>query len=136
MSLDILGTQDEIRDKWYTRTSDGTLVEKPGLQIVVMMTMLTGVPEINERTAPLFWDRIYLYQKAIGAVGRKTVDGITSDWFMTPATVREFIGLRTNVSGKTDAQFRSFIGKISKEDATREWQRYEGSLTASVPGEE
>jgi hypothetical protein len=124
MSLDILGSQEDIAAQWYTKQDDGTYKGKHGLEIMVMFTMILGVPEITEKTAPLFWERIYLYQKAIGPAGRlRADDGTLTDWFITPEIVREFIGLRTNVSPRTNAQFWKLIGSQAGDDSTREWRK-------------
>jgi len=90
----------EVRD-FDTLTDD----ERVTLNSLIFASMPVGIQHITEDNAREFYARVSFWEKVNGAY-RMNEDG---DVPFTADDVRRFIGLRTNVSTITAAQFRKNV---------------------------
>lgn len=85
---------------------------------IVWATMAVGIGDLTEADAPTFYARLHVYERLVGAF-RIGADGPI---YFTPAEVRRYIGLHTNVARDTDAAWRKRIMAVSLRDAEREYE--------------
>jgi len=74
---------------------------------LIWMTMLVGINEITEKTAPEFFKRLYAYQLVRGPMVMYTDK--TQNRFISLADITRRIGLKTNASPRTQAQFNKDV---------------------------
>lgn len=80
---------------------------------MVWNLMIIGVGRINEKTLPTVQARMAQYQKALGAA---LSDHDGRDIYITDEDLAKMVGLSTNVSDMTDAQWaKHLIGMIDRE---------------------
>lgn len=116
MSLD--WNLEDIKDwETVTRTEDGTM--NPVTHALIMSTMGVGMGSITEANADEFAWRLDLYQHWFGALLVDVEDGEFTAHVVSPAEVRQHIGLHTNVSLETRARWL----KRMSEDHYREFTR-------------
>lgn len=102
----------------FTRCADrGACVDGDGhvtgaLETIVWATMFVGMGEITTRNAGKFALRLRAYETAVAPIS--TGSRVNED------VVRRYVGLRTNVSSKTDVQFAAWIGRIVMDRAKKE----------------
>ena len=81
--------------------------------MIVWATVFVDMGEITKDNYLEFAKRVHMWEKANGALSYR--DG--ESYYLTPEDVRKRIGLRTNVSKKTPAQYRTKIGKALEREA-------------------
>lgn len=87
---------------------------------MIFLTMTVGISEITEKNAEEFYARTYAWETAVGTM-RRGPDG--GSLRITPADVRDYIGLRTNASPLTKTQFAAKVMRGLRENADREWDK-------------
>lgn len=85
---------------------------------LVWASLFTGMDRITEEN----WQQVYIRTRAAHAVlgmcvYRKLKDDTYVEQALTPGMVRRRIGLETNVSPKTDAQFKRWLGETAFNQA-------------------
>lgn len=80
--------------------------------------LFTGIGTITEEN----WRQVYIRTRAahtvLGLCAYRTVNGNSvKEQPITPGMVRRRIGLRTNVSPKTDTQFKKWLGETAFNQA-------------------
>lgn len=114
-----------------TKVTDWQDIDPARRESMIWMTMIVGIGEINDATVQKFFERVYAYERINGAMVR-TPNG---DRYTTPADIRRFMGLKTNVWGprgpisKTDAAFAKDLARWATESAAHEWARAETPAT-------
>jgi hypothetical protein len=107
-----------------TRVSNWEQIEWPKVQSVIFSTMLVGLGEITEATAPKFYARVRAYERVTGSTLTTTADGQNVP--TTPADIRALIGLRTNVfPAESDTKFARKLLGWATDNARREWAKKE-----------
>jgi hypothetical protein len=84
--------------------TDGERRLNPVTQTIVFATMNVGMPRITEKNADVFFARVRLWEKLMGA---GTHDAHLNEILVSASDVREHIGLFTNASSMTNTQFRT-----------------------------
>jgi len=87
---------------------------KPGgiTECMVFACMITGVAVIDAKTAPKLHQRIHAWEAAMGALNS---NGERITW----PDIEARIGMRTNASPVTDAEFRKKLFRALAEEADR-----------------
>lgn len=114
-----------IRD-WQELTGDEGV--KPVTQALIFATMAVGMGQITEANAHKFAVRLEVVQRVDGPYMVR--DGKPSP--LTVADVQRHIGLGTNASTLTDAQFRKNLFDGMLRDAERAVGRDEDALTQTA----
>jgi hypothetical protein len=77
---------------------------------LIFATMAVGMNHITEDNAEAFFLRVNFYERLMGAYrfasDTEKPDEPAQPLMFTIEDIRQFVGLRTNVSPQTDAQFR------------------------------
>lgn len=99
------------------RAKDGSMT---GLaQTMIFMSMFVDLGEITEKNVKQFYKRAFLFEHSCGAL-RQTDKG---ELFVTEEEVRSFIGLKTNVANKTEAQWQRAHAKRLMDRLLEKWHR-------------
>lgn len=85
----------------------GDLVITPRTHAMIFMTMAVGMGSITAKNWRRFYARARIIERLDGAYYRQGGE----DMHLTPADVKAYIGLSTNVSTETDAQWFRRVGK-------------------------
>jgi len=91
---------DGIKDKSMLFKEDGG--ETPVTEVMIFMTMATGINEINQRNLKDFTERCRSVQRAYGPA-LLSQDG--RPVFLGDETIARYLGLRTNASPKSKQRF-------------------------------
>lgn len=75
----------------------------------IFATMAVGIQHITRENCLDFYKRVTLWEKVSGAYRFKAVDGKAEPHFFSAEDVVRLIGLRTNASTKTKAQFNKSV---------------------------
>lgn len=103
--------------KEVCRTENGTLA---GItECLIWATMTVGLGRITASNAKKFHDRLHAWETAIGPFR-------SDDQHLTFDDVARHIGLRTNVSNLTNAQFRKKLMRSLEEESRRARNRNVG----------
>ena len=94
-------------------TSDPTDAERwhPVADALVWLSLICGYQEITARTVDKVIARILTYQAVTGAY----LSFKGAPVYITAEDVRRFIGLQTNASAMTDAQWAKHIARIATD---------------------
>lgn len=94
----------------------------PVTDCTIWLCMIVGIDTITEQNAETFWHRVSAWEtvngKPINTSGRK----------MEPQDIVARIGLRTNASRLTDAQWRKKLQGILREESEATWRRTGGGM--------
>lgn len=102
-------------------TTDPTNPERwhPVADALVWLSVSCGFNRIDENNVDKVTKRIVAFQVVCGNYLRRNV-GEDKPWqpiYITPADVRRFIGMWTNASTMTDAQFTKKLGELAMDQA-------------------
>jgi hypothetical protein len=86
------------------------------------LTVIIGMPELTEKTAPEFYARIHMLEQTGGSFLKKTEQDGLKDYPITPAFLQRWIGLKTNASKVTRAQFLKKF-EFTLKDYERQYAR-------------
>lgn len=96
-----------------------TLRWAPITDSLVWLSLGCGFNEITEANWKQVFTRISIHEATFGTMKRRVgKDGHLEDWPITPKDVFDHIGLTTNASKLTDAQFNKLVIQRLTEDAT------------------
>jgi len=108
---------------WYELEEDNDHGVEPGVwlmasttEALIWLTMAVGMGTITAKNWRQFYTRVAFVERVFGARRRSVEDGPV---FIAPKDVQAHIGLTTNVSRMTDAQFTKHIFKNHTFDCTR-----------------
>lgn len=88
----------------------------PVTDCLIWGCMIVGIDKITDQTAETFWHRIAAWEAVSGPIN-------TSGRRIEPRDIAARIGLRTNASRLTDAQFRKKITDRLHETSLHLWKR-------------
>ena len=100
--------------KLYTKLQKGengykpnevTFKIKPRMETIILGTMITGVPNITEKTWEKFYNRIHLLETVNGSFFMKKYRGKIISAPITKDEVKSLIGLKSNATKLTLKQF-------------------------------
>jgi len=91
---------------------------------LIFATMFTGINTITEKNVEEFFLRIYMWEKSFGAL--RFSNGEPK--FFTLKEIVPFIGLKTNASPLTKAQFKNNLARSLREMAEREVRLQSGEI--------
>jgi hypothetical protein len=85
-------------------------------EAIIWLCMALGMPSLTEKTLDEFALRTKLYERLFGAWRRNDVGGQLVDKPFTTAELRVFVGLTTNASSETHAQFlKRMVTRFGRE---------------------
>ena len=106
----------------------------PVADALVWLSMICGYNRIDAKNHATVAKRILAYQRVSGPYLGIIEDGKRKDIVITARDVERFIGMTTNASTLTDAQFERSLGKMAMEHGR--WLDRQSTPTAlSVIGE-
>lgn len=85
----------------------------PLAHYLVFAMMACGITEISAKNTDMVLRRLNIYQKLVGPALRF---GDGEKAYVTEEDVKRYVGLKTNVSQDTDAQFASKVVKLWAKD--------------------
>lgn len=91
----------------------------PVADALVWLSMICGFNRIDEKNYDRVALRIAAYQVVAGAYLGRIVLGKRSPVYITPQDVKRFIGMTTNATVMTDAQWLKHLGKLAMDAAGR-----------------
>jgi len=113
---------------WYELEEDNDHGVEPGVwlmasatEALIWLTMAVGMGTITEKNWRQFYTRVSFVERVFGARRRNEKGPV----FIAPEDVKAHIGLTTNVSKMTDAQFTKHTFKNHTFDCTRACKRME-----------
>lgn len=89
----------------------------PVADALVWLSMICGFNRIDDKNHAKVALRIAAYQVVTGAYLGRIVMGKRSPIYITPQDVKRFIGMTTNASTMTDAQWMKRLGQIAIDTA-------------------
>lgn len=101
-------TNPHVDDEWH-----------PVADALVWLSMICGFNRIDEKNVGKVALRIAAYQVVAGSYLSRTKDGKREPIYITSQDVRRFIGMTTNASPMTDAQWLKKLGEIAMDSAGR-----------------
>jgi hypothetical protein len=93
----------------------------PVADALVWLSMQCGFNEITPKNVDKVIDRIMAYQVVLGAYLHP--DG--GEIYIMPVDIRRFVGMRTNATRLTDAQWHRRLGRVADDMGTRLARRLE-----------
>jgi hypothetical protein len=93
----------------------------PVADALVWLSMICGYNEITEKNVEKVIERIMQFQSVKGAFlrGGRDENNSPKPIYIMPTDVKRFIGMHTNASPFTDAQWRRKVADLVYEDAAR-----------------
>jgi hypothetical protein len=88
----------------------------PVTDSTIWLTMIVGMNSITEQNAPKFYHRVHWFQVAAGPV----IKGLV----IMPPHITARIGMTTNASQLTDAEWRKKLDGIMAETSHQEWEHW------------
>ena len=99
----------------------GVYMMTQGCHNLIYLTMHVGMPRITEKNWKTFYARLYAWERITGACRFLRDDkGISRPLYFTAEEIRGFIGLGTNASKFTDAQWRKELVSLVTRNCERE----------------
>jgi hypothetical protein len=89
----------------------------PVADALVWLSLQCGFNEISHKNVDKVIDRIMAYQVVLGAY--------LGQLYIMPVDIRRFVGMRTNATRLTDAQWHRRLGRITDDVGTRLARRLE-----------
>ena len=118
MSLDFSWSQIKDGDKVTTHPED---LDKPSgqryhpvFEKLVWSMMVIGVTKITGQNLAMVQERIAMYQKALGPA----METYVGDVYITDDDIARYVGLSTNVSQMSDAEWRKHFCEMVLREAT------------------
>jgi hypothetical protein len=102
----------------------------PVADALVWLSLICGYGEITAKNVDKVIARIMAYQSVTGAY--LSAKGGAVKVYITPEDVRRFIGLSTNASVFTDAQWRRMLGQIAADGGLSLSRRLEKAQTPTA----
>lgn len=93
----------DVKDRDGLYNDEGSMDAK--WSTMILMTMPIGISHLTDKTAPEFWARLNLLQKLESGLVLRYEDGKPVPEMYTEDDVRRMVGLSTNASSRTRAQF-------------------------------
>lgn len=103
----------------------------PVADALVWLSMICGYDEITLKNVDKVIARVMAYQAVTGGYLRSK----GTDIHITPADVRRFVGMRTNASTMTDAQWLKRLGAIAQDQGHYLERKLESAQTPSALSE-
>lgn len=94
----------------------------PVADALVWLSLQCGFNEITPKNVNKVIDRIMAYQVVLGAYLHPDDGG---EIYIMPVDIRRFVGMRTNATRLTDAQWHRRLGRITDDVGTRLARRLE-----------
>lgn len=94
----------------------------PVADALVWLSLQCGFSEISHKNVDKVIDRIMAYQVVLGAYLHPDDGG---EIYIMPVDIRRFVGMRTNATRLTDAQWHRRLGRITDDVGTRLARRLE-----------
>lgn len=92
----------------------------PVFDALIWLSMVCGYNKIAEDNCAKVYTRIAQYQAVVGAyLGYAGEDGERVPLYITLEDVRRYIGMHTNVTSMTDAQWNKRLAATALEEASR-----------------
>jgi len=90
----------------------------PVADALVWLSMICGYNQITEKNCEMIAKRIAAYQQVCGSyLQRYEGEGKTTRIYITEADVKRFIGMHTNASTMTDAQWLKRLGELAMNNS-------------------
>ncbi len=122
MSLDFDFSKVPLYEEVTTDPTDPTKWH-PVADALVRLSLHCGYAEITPKNVDKVIDRIMAYQVVLGAYLHPDDGG---EIYIMPVDIRRFVGMRTNATRLTDAQWRrSRLGRVADEAGTHLARRLE-----------
>ena len=93
----------------------------PVADALVWLSLHCGYAEITLKNVDKVIDRIMAYQVVLGAYLRRR----SGEIYIMPVDIRRFVGMRTNATRLTDAQWHRRLGRITDDVGTHLARRLE-----------
>lgn len=90
----------------------------PVADALVWLSLICGFNNITQRNHAKIARRIAVYQQLTGSYLSRTVNNHRTPIYITPRDVERFIGMHTNASPLTDAQWLKKLGQIAMDART------------------
>lgn len=95
---------------------------------LVWLSMICGFNRITQANHGKIASRIAAYQQVCGAYLLFNVEGKPDEVYITPADVERFIGMSTNASLMTDAQWLKRLGTLAMDNARSARRQIQSAL--------
>jgi hypothetical protein len=130
MSLNFDFTKVANHEEVTTDPADSTRWH-PVADALVWLSMICGYDEITLKNVDRVIARVMAYQAVTGGYLRSK----GTDIYITPADVRRFVGMRTNASTMTDAQWLKRLGALAQDQGHYLLLKLENAQTPSALSE-
>ena len=97
---------------YYTK-DDGTQILHPTTDAIIWLTLIIGIGTITEKNVDTFYSRVRAYELMRGAM---LYDNMSRPDYIEYVDIVAHIGLVTNSSKMTDAQFRRHLMHMHERD--------------------
>lgn len=97
---------------YYTK-DDGTEILHPTTDAIIWLTLIIGIGTITEKNVDTFYSRVRAYELMRGAM---LYDNMSRPDYIEYEDIIAHIGLVTNSSKSTDAQFRRHLMQMHERD--------------------
>ena len=87
---------------------------------VVFSMMSVHMRELTEDNIKTYCQRMIAWSKVYGPYFRRVVDGGFVDYTMTTEDMKPYVGLKVNVTEKTNVQFKNHLAKALMDESMRE----------------
>lgn len=102
----------------------GEEILNPVTEVLIWLTLSTGIPQVTDKTAPEFLARVRMVEATYGAVLHdRDSCGNLIDKHITAKDVQNHIGLSTNASTLTKTEFVRNLYKSLLSRTTSEFER-------------
>lgn len=96
-------------------------------EMMIFATIPIGVNRITEENAEEVFRRLSIWEQTTGPMrSQRNEDDTYEDVYFTPEEVKRRIGLSTNASTRTKAEFKKTCFKVLEERAESRWRRANG----------
>lgn len=101
----------------------------PVSDCIIWLCMITGIPVITDRSAEDFWHRVHAWETITGPIN-------TSGRRIEPRDIALRVGLHTNASPLTEAQWRKKLVDTMRRDSDATWHRTAGGILSRAQADE
>lgn len=103
----------DYESKCYLTKDNGKEILHPTTDAIIWLTLIIGVGKITKDNATAFYSRVRAYELMRGAM---LYDKMSRPNYLEYEDIIDHIGLVTNCSNMTDAQFRKHLMFLHEQD--------------------
>lgn len=92
-------------------------VEKSKTEVIIWASLIINIDKITKKNYKDYYNRINIYEKLVHTC---LLDNNNNEYYLTLQDIKNRIGLKTNVTNKSDSAFMKHMIKLCKQNIKEE----------------